>query len=311
MAEVDLNDVAIFVRVVDLGSFARAARELRVPTSTVSRAVARLEENVGATLLQRTPRSVRPTAEGQAFYKGAAPGVAAVRGAAEAVENQAGSPSGRLRVTAPNDLGEAFLGAVVAQFVERHPRMEVELVLTTRVVNLVEECVDVALRAGPLPDSSLVARKLGEARAGLYASPGYIASRGMPATVEALRDHDCILFRAAPGEAVWTLHGPDGETRQTVRGRLAGDDHLFTRAAAVAGAGIGLLPELLAAPSVAARALVRVLPRHATAGAPLHLLHAPSRVVPRKITAFRDFLVGACALAHGAEADSETVPAKH
>jgi DNA-binding transcriptional LysR family regulator len=297
MAGVDLNDVALFVRVVDLGSFARTARELRVPTSTVSRAVARLEENVGVTLLQRTPRSVRPTADGQAFYKHAAPGVAAVRVAAQAIESQAGSPRGLLRVTAPNDIGESFLAQVVADFAERQPRIEVELLLTTRVVNLVEEGVDLALRVGPLPDSSLVARKVGEARAALYAAPAYLAAHGTPQSLEALREHACVLFRTAPGETTWQLEGPGGEARQAVRGRIAADDYLFVRAAAVAGAGVALLPELLAAPSVASGALARVLPGHATAGAPLHLLHPAARVVPRKITAFRDFLIQACNLA--------------
>jgi DNA-binding transcriptional LysR family regulator len=297
MAEVDLNDVAIFVRVVALGSFAKAAREMRVPTSTVSRAIARLEESVGALLLRRTPRSVRVTAEGRAFYTQVEPAVAAVKGAAHGLEGQANAPQGRLRVTAPNDVGESFLGAVVAAFSATYPLVEVELVLTTRIVDLGEEGVDVALRAGPLPDSSLVARKLMESRAALYASPGYIAKHAAIRSIDALAGHACVLFGVPPGETTWSLTGPNGETRVRVRGRVAGDDYLFVRAAAIGGAGIALLPELLARPGVASGALVRVLPGFGTASASLHIVHVASRVLPRKVVAFRDFVVASCASA--------------
>jgi DNA-binding transcriptional LysR family regulator len=295
MSAVDLNDVAIFVRVVDLGAFAKAAREIGVPTSTVSRAVARLEESVGAPLLQRSSRSLQTTSEGRVFYAQVAPAVTAVRDAARSVEATDRAPRGRLRVTAPNDIGATFLPALVVAFSQRYPLVEVELVLTQRVVSLVEEGFDVAVRAGRLPDSTLVARRLGEMHAGLYAAPSYLAAHGKPATVPDLADHACVLFRPVRGEATWKLRGPEGEVAQRVSGRIGADDFLFVRAAAIAGAGIALLPLILGELAVADGALARVLPEHAMVGAPLQLVHAPARVVAAKIAAFRDFAVEAFA----------------
>jgi DNA-binding transcriptional LysR family regulator len=295
MSGIDLNDVAVFVRVVDLGAFAKAARELGVPTSTVSRSVARLEAQTGATLLQRTSRSLQTTSEGRAFYAQVSPALAAVQRAARGIEASDPAPRGRLRVTAPNDLGSTFLPEVVIAFTERHPLVEVELVLTTRMVNLIEERVDAALRAGHLPDSSLVARRIGQSYAALYAAPSYLAVHGAPMTVEALAGHTCLLFRPKEGELIWKLHGPEGEVTQRVRGRLGGDDYVFLRAAALAGAGIALLPAFLVGPLLASGALVRVLPQYKLTGVPLQFVHAPARVVAPKITAFRDFVIEAFA----------------
>jgi DNA-binding transcriptional LysR family regulator len=295
MSAVDLNDVALFVRVVDLGAFAKVARKLGVPTSTVSRAVARLEGSVGAALVQRTSRSLRPTSEGRAFYAQVAPAVVAVRDAARGIEASDRAPRGKLRVTAPNDIGAAFLPDVIVAFTERYPLVEVELLLTARIVNLVEEGVDVGVRAGHLPDSTLVTRRLGEMRAALYAAPSYLVARGAPGTVAELSEHACILFRPSRGEATWKIRGPEGEVAQRVRGRIGADDFLFVRAAVIGGAGIALLPRVLAEPAVADGTLVRVLPEHATVGAPLQLVHPPARVLATKIAAFRDFAVEAFA----------------
>jgi DNA-binding transcriptional LysR family regulator len=292
MAEVDLDDVAVFVRVVDLGAFARAARELGVPTSTVSRTIARLEEKVGTMLLRRTSRSLQPTLEGRAFYAQVAPAVATVRAAARAFEGTDAAPQGTLRITAPNDLATICLADLVVAFTERYPLVRVEMVLTTRVVQLVEEGVDVALRAGPgpLPDSSLVARKLPPMDAALYASPGYVARHGAPSTPEQLDEHACVLFRPHDGEVEWSLRGPAGAVRKKVRGRVSADDLLYVREATVAGAGIANLPRIFAMPLVAEGRLTRVLRDHLSGSGTIHVLYAPSRVVPAKIAVFRDFV---------------------
>ena len=295
MSQLDLNDVAMFVRVVDRAGFAKVARELRVPTSTVSRAVARLEQSLGTRLVQRTTRSVHATADGRTFYVDVAPAVATLQHAARGVEGADRSPRGRLRVTAPNDIGSTFLADVVVEFAERCPRVELELVLTTRTVNLVEEDVDIAIRAGRLADSSLVARKLAELEADIYASRGYVQSRGAPASLEDIAQHACVLFRPKEGEVEWRLQGPEGEVRQKVRGRIGGDDFTFVRAAVLAGGGIGLIPRLVAAAEVATGRLVRVLPSYVMREGSLHVVHASSRNVPAKVAAFRDFVIEAFA----------------
>jgi len=300
MAELDLNDVSMFVRVIEHAGFAKAARALGVPTSTVSRAVSRLEGAAGSRLVHRNTRSVTPTSEGRAFYAEVAPPVLALRHAARGVEDHTPEARGTLRISAPNDLGATFVAGLVSAFSERYPRVSVHVELSVRTVDLVREGFDVALRAsGKLSDSSLVARKAGELEAELYAAPGYIARHGAPADVAALAEHRCILFRPENGEATWRLDGPEGVLEQRVRGRIGGDDYLFVRAVALAGAGVALLPRMVAVDDVTSGRLVRVLPRHAARGAALYVVYAAARTLPAKISAFRDFALQSCRLAPG------------
>jgi DNA-binding transcriptional LysR family regulator len=298
MTQLDLNDVAIFVRVVNRAGFAKVARELNVPTSTISRAISRLEATLGAQLLSRTTRSVVPTPEGQAFFREVAPAVASLHHAARGVDGADRKARGRLRVTTANDIGATFLGEVVAGFSQRYPNVEVETLLTQRTVNLVEEGVDVALRAASrLPDSSLIAKKIGGLEQDLYASRAYVQAHGVPATVEALDDHACVLFRPKDGYATWTFHsrGDRKELTKRVRGRIGTDDFSFMRSAVLAGAGIGLIPRVIVTHDVEAGRLVRVLPQYSSEGATLFFVHAPAAAIPAKITLFRDFVIEAFA----------------
>src|SRR5258708_3789669 len=180
MPDMDLNDVAAFVRVVENSGFAKAARELGVPTSTVSRAVARLEESVGVRLLHRTTRNLSVTSEGHAFHQRVAPLVASLRDATRTLGSGGKEPEGVLRVTAPNDIGSAFLSEEMVRFAERYPLLRVEVMLTNRKLNLVSEGLDVAVRAGRLESSSLVARKIGTLQVELYASPAYAERSRLP-----------------------------------------------------------------------------------------------------------------------------------
>jgi DNA-binding transcriptional LysR family regulator len=295
MVELDLNDVAVFVRVVERAGFAKAARELGVPTSTLSRAVARLEAATGTRLVHRDTRNVTPTSEGQAFYSEVAPAVLALRHASRGL-GSGREPKGRLRISAPNDIGATFMAGLVTAFVERYPEVDVNVELSTRTVNLVQEGFDLALRASEmLSDSSLVARKAGALESELYASPAYLGRWGVPASPAALEAHRCVLFRPEQGQATWKLEGPDGVLTQRVRGRIGGDDFLFVRAATLSGAGVAMLPRIVAADDVAAGRLVRVLPPYISRGAALYVVYAASRVVPAKIAAFRDFVLQSCA----------------
>ena len=292
MAQLDLNDVAIFVRVVEHAGFAKAARELGVPTSTVSRAVSRLEGTLETRLVNRNTRSVTATSEGRTFYAAVSPAVAAVNQAARGVDGGDRAPRGRLRVSAPNDLGSTFVAGVVASFVERYPNVVVDVELSGRRVNLVEEGFDLAVRAtGKMLDSSLVARKVGELESDLYASRAYVDVHGVPATVEALSDHACVLFRPRDGHESWPLDGPSGQLVHAAKGRVSGDDFTFVRAAVLAGAGIALLPRIVAAEDVVAGRLVHILPQYVRRGASMHIVYAAGAKVPAKIAAFRDFMI--------------------
>jgi DNA-binding transcriptional LysR family regulator len=297
MADLDLNDVAAFVRVVENSGFAKAARELGVPTSTVSRAVARLEENVGVRLLHRTTRNLSVTSEGHAFHERVGPLVASLRDATRTLGSGSKEPEGLLRVTAPNDIGSAFLSEEIVHFAERHPLLRVELMLTNRKVNLVSEGLDVAVRAGKLESSSLVARKIGTLQVELYASPSYAERARLPATLSELSRHKIVAWGARDGKITWQLKGPRGEESVELACRIACDDFGFVRAATVAGGGIGLIPRMIAVSDVASGRLVRVLPEYGLSGAALHVIYPSTRQVPTKVSAFRDFLAKSCAQA--------------
>lgn len=294
MSEYDLNDLATFVRVVERGSFAAAARDLRLPTSTVSRAIVRLETLARVRLLQRTTRASRPTAEGRALYEGVAPALAALQTAGRALEPSTDAPTGRLRVSAPTDLASGFLAPVLADFAARYPALEFELSLTNAHADLVGEGFDVALRAAAnLPPSSLVARKVGVMEHRLYASPAYVARQGAPRSPSELARHPLVLFRARRLERQWTLHGAGGETTVKVRGRFSGDDFSFVRAMVLANAGIALMPFANASADVEAGRLVHLLPSFHAKGATLYVVYPSAKNVPARVRAFRDFVVGA------------------
>jgi len=292
----DLDALSIFVRVVDRGGFAVAARELGVPTSTVSRTIARLEARTGTRLLHRTSRSLSPTSDGREIYASVAGAVATLERAARSLEPATRKPKGLLRVTAPNDIGSAFLAEVAVAFTERYPLVQVDLVLTNRAVNLVDEGLDVAVRAATkLADSTLVARKVGELAHALFASPRYLETHGAPASVNDLHDHRCVVFRAKDLAKTWTLDGPDGSVDVSVSGRIGGDDFAFVRSLVLAGGGIGLLPRLVCAPDEEAGRLVRVLPEMDARGAGLYVLYPSASHLPARVTAFRDFVTEAFA----------------
>lgn len=294
MAELDLDDLAVFVRVIEHGGFASAARQLGEPTSTVSRAIARLEARSGVRLLHRTTRSVRPTSEGHELYASIAPAVSTLRSAAQALEPSTRKPKGRVRVTAPNDLCASFLPEVIVAFLERYPLVNLDFTVTNQHSNLVGEGFDVALRAAArLSDSTLVARKLGELELRLYASPKYAKKYGLPATPDELHQHKCIVFRAEELVRTWALAGTRGDANLQIRGRIGGDDFSFVRAIVGAGGGIGILPHINSAADEASGRLVRVLPDYHLRGATLYLLYPSSRNLPTRVTAFRDFVIEA------------------
>ena len=293
MAELSLDDLAIFVRVVERGGFASAGRELKVPTSNISRAIARLEQQSGVRLLHRTTRAVKPTSDGRELFGSVAPAVNSVRSAARALEPATRKPKGRLRVSAPSELCATFLANVIVAFSERYPQVTLDFTLTNQHTNLVEAGFDVALRATTrLSDSSLVARKLGELSLGLYASPSYVIKHGAPTSVDDLAQHSCVLFRATELSRTWALRGT-AASDVTARGRLNGDDMSFVRAMIIAGAGIGMLPQITCVADEASNRLVRVLPAVHARGATLYVLYPSAKQIPARVSAFRDFVAEA------------------
>ncbi len=284
----DLNLLSIFEAVARTSSFSAAARELRLPKSSVSRGVARLESELGVQLLLRTTRQVSITSAGTALYDRTAPLLRSMNAALGELPEQQEEPTGTLRVTAPVDLGVSLLAQVVTRYTARFPKVSVDLHLTGRVVDLVAERFDVALRVGAkLEDSSLVVRRVTPIALRIFASPLYLARRGTPRGEPDLAAHDWVVFRSGPQKLrLATAGGAPGS-----QARIECDDLLFLRDAVRAGAGLGLLPEFLAEPEVLAGSLVRVLPRYERQAGYLHLVTPAAKHVPHKVAAFRDLVV--------------------
>jgi DNA-binding transcriptional LysR family regulator len=237
------------------------------------------------------------TQDGLDLASGVGAHVAAIRDATSALGRLRDEPYGTLRVTAPIDLGEHVLGPLLPGFLAQYPRLRVEVDISQRFVDMLNEGVDLAIRASgkPLASSSLRGRKIATMRAGFYASPGYLADhlqRGRALEhPEDLVDTPYVLFSASRGQARLLVEGPNGETEVTVSGRLGANDFHFVRAAVLAGAGVGALPWFLVDADVAAGRLVRVLSGCALQAASMYLLHAPTRPLPRKTEVLRDYLI--------------------
>ncbi|VDY64739.1 LysR family transcriptional regulator [Shimwellia blattae] len=200
----DFNQIAVFIKVVQAGSFSAAARQLSLPVSTVSHRVAMLEKRLGITLLQRTTRRLHLTEAGQIYFQHASAGLGQLLDAEAAIKVVAAEPCGLLRVSVLPDLGEQLLASILLEIRDRWPRLQVELLLTHRRMDLVSEGVDAAIRAGELEDSSLVARKVGTARWAVFTSPGYLATTPAPETPEQLCQHPCLQFTPM-GKTAWAF----------------------------------------------------------------------------------------------------------
>jgi len=287
----DFDLLSIFVSVAEASSFSLASKRQRLPKSSVSRGVARLEDALGAQLLHRTTRHVSLTTAGAALYERTAPLLTSLREAMGALPERQEQPSGELRITAPNELGPWFLAELVARFVARYPAVRVDAHMTSRHVDLVAEGFDLALRGShkKLKDSSLTARWLGSFQGQLYASPVYIARRGTPRTSRDLQGHDWVVLRSMRGPM--RLDGPGEPIVVQPQGRIVTDDFLFVREAARAGAGIALMDSLFAEKDVVDGRLVCLLPRYSVKASGLYLVYPATRHVPRKVTAFRDLLL--------------------
>lgn len=283
----DLNEAAVFVKVVDAGSFSAAARLLGLPTSTVSTRVARLERRLGVTLLQRTTRRLNLTDAGSLYYRHAATGLGYMLDAEAAVTESIGEPKGLLRVTAPADIGDDLLADIVRQMHRRYPKVGIDLVLVSRYVDLVAEGVDVAIRTGSLKDSTLIAKNIGLARWAPFASPDYLAVATLPDSPQALRHHCCLQFTPL-GKESWTLSGEGGSVTVPLPGLVMINDVRVIRAMALAGEGVALLPEYLCRAECAAGRLVRLLPDWHAKADPVHLVYPRQRFMPPKLRAFID-----------------------
>ena len=283
----DLDESAVFVKVVQAGSFSAAARQLGLPTSTVSTRVARLERRLGVTLLQRTTRRLSLTELGELYFRHAAAGLGHMLEAEAAVTASLGEPKGRLRVTAPADFGDTILVCLLERLRKSHPQIDVDLLLTDSYLNLVAEGVDVAIRAGELRDSTLIAKRVGVACWALFACPEYLDVAPSLASPRGLRRHRCLQFTSF-GKSQWTLSNRLESVTVPMEGNLIVNDLGVIRLMTLHGQGIALLPTYICREDVEAGRLVRVLPKWQARADPVHLVYPRQRFVPPKLRAFLD-----------------------
>lgn len=284
----DLDQLRCFTRVVQAGGFTRAADALRMPKSRVSRAVAALEAGLGAKLLERTTRALSLTEVGREVHERALAILAAVEDTERAVQDSRGVPRGTLRLTCGVEFGLIAVNGWIAEYLARWPEVRVEAEQTARLVDLVHEGVDLAVRIGPLEESRLAARRLGEIRYGLFASDAYLRRHGTPRTPDALERHAQLAFSGGARRSGWRLSDAAQVVDVPLRPRLRVDNTFALRDAAAAGLGIAVLPLRVAA---GAPSLRRVLPRWAPDPVPVHAVFPGNRWLSPKVRAFIDLAV--------------------
>lgn len=295
----NLDEIAIFSCVADEGSVTRAAQRLGLPKSTVSRKLTALEDRLRARLLHRSPRRLQLTDAGRALHTEARSALAQLNDAAVRVADHGEALRGKVRVAIPTDFGNAVLGEMLCEFARRHPEIHVEAELSDRMVDLVHEGFDFAIRVGTIGDPSLVARQVGAIRGYLVASPEYVRAHGLPRTPEEVAEHRHLEFVLASLEAgLIRLHGPhDTMVDVRVTPVLRANSLMVIREGVLRGVGVARLPTYLANRLVASGQLVRVLPEFWTGERPIHVVHTGRRLLPARVTLLVDFLAEALAAA--------------
>ena len=283
----DLDAVAVFVKVVQAGSFSRAAEQLGMPNSTVSAHVSRLEKRLGVTLLQRTTRRSRLTEAGENYFRLASQAVDDIASAEAQLSAAQSEPQGYLRITAPVDIAADLFPELIAEFRRKYPKVDIEFVFTDHVLDMLAERVDVALRAGHLRDSRLVARRVGLSYWMLFASPSYLREAGPPTHPRKLRDYSLLQFTKL-GREHWRLGRGSSVFRIPLPHKLLANDATVVRRLALAGNGIALLPLHMCREDVRGGALVRVLPEWDGRTDPVHIIYLRQKFVPAKVRAFVD-----------------------
>jgi len=295
-----LTSMQVFVRVAQLGGFAAAAKELDLSPTMVAKHIQAIEARLGTRLLHRTTRRQSLTDTGRLYLDRSLATLADYASAEAAASELQDTPRGTLRVTAPVVLGTHGVAPLLASYAARHPEVRVELALHDRVVDLMDEGFDVAIRSGAVHDDGLVARPLAPLRMLLCASPTYLKRHGTPRRVQDLADHACLGFTHWTHKDRWRLVGPAGEETVRITSQVLINNGEAMRQAALAGGGILMQWEMLVREDLKTRRLVRVLPRHQPPPRPAHVVVLPERKPSAKVRSFVEHVVKALGLSHNA-----------
>lgn len=289
------QSMSVYVKVVEAGSMTKAALQCEMSTTMVGNHLRALEQRLGVQLLQRTTRRQRLTEFGSVYYQRCLEVLGLVADSERLAEQTMDEPRGILRVTAPLTFGVECLIPALSEFSKQHSKLKLDVVLTNRRPDLLENGLDVAFRLGNFEQSNLIARRLIDYTLTVCASPEYISNRGMPQTPEDLQQHDCLSFAYSAGddwqsvEKEWRLCGPDGEVMVAVSGPMLINSSAGLHHAARAGMGIVMLPDALLKQDLREGKLVAVMPDYQPPSRPLHLLYAQDRYRLPKLRRFVDF----------------------
>ncbi|MBO6520133.1 MAG: LysR family transcriptional regulator [Rhodospirillales bacterium] len=288
------GEMETFARVVESGSFSRAARDLHMTPSAVSKMIGRLEDRLGVRLLSRTTRKLSLTEEGRAFYQRVTPILAEVEEAEETVSLSTAEARGVLKVNTSTAFGQYQVVPLIPNMLEKYPNLQVQLTMTDSIVNLVEEGFDVSIRIGTLTDSSLIARKLGTAHRVLVASPDYLKRRGTPTCPNDLKEHECLKLSIPTSLNKWEFIMDDGPSTVEVSGRFEADNAIALHEAALAGLGLFRAATFVVGDDIKAGRLVPVLQKFEISGDPgIFAVWPHNRNLSAKVRAFVDILVDA------------------
>lgn len=291
-----LAAMTLYLRVVETGSFSRAAADAGMTQPTVSKSIAALERHLGARLLNRTTRALTPTEAGAGYYQHCKRVQEELEAAANAVAQTGAAPRGRLRVASSVAFGRQVLTPMVLDFAQTHPAIRIDLSFDDGFVDLVAQNIDVAVRMGALADSSLGARRLGRNPWALVASPAYLKRHAAPLTPADLKQHNCLVYSSVQGDDVWHMSGPGGEKHQVaIRGSLRANNLSAVRAAVLAGMGVAILPRYVVRQDLDAGTIVPLLPHYALPSQDIHAVYASPRFISERTRVFIDFLVKAFA----------------
>jgi DNA-binding transcriptional LysR family regulator len=291
-----LTSMKVFATVVETGSFAAAADRLDLSRSMASKYVAHLEEHLGTRLLQRTTRKLTLTESGSSYYERCQQILADIAEAEQGALHLTAAPRGTLKLTIPASFGILHMGPLVADYMKQYPDVKIDILLSDRRVDLIEEGLDLAVRIGAMPESGLIARKLASDRIAICGSPAYLAQHGVPQTPADLSRHNCLLYSYAATGDEWRMTGPDGEHAVKVSGTLRATSGEMIKLAALGDIGLMRQPLFLAAADIRAGRLVEVLTEYQTFDLGIYAVYPSRKHLSAKVRTFVDFLAESFAL---------------
>lgn len=285
----DYNSSYIFLQVAQNGSFSKTARQMNLPLSTVSAKVAQLEKYLGLTLLKRTTRKLSLTSVGEVYYRQAQKAFDELIQAERLTKETQMNLQGRIKLTAPVEIGTSHLTDVLATFIKLHPQIHVELLLTDRLVDLVGENIDLAIRIGSLKDSTLKSKRLGSTNQKVYASPEYLKAHTPIKNPKDLAQHSCLIFTNSSKEE-WLLENESGKEKIRVQGTYSANNLMAIHRMALNGQGLALLPEFLCFEDLKNKKLIPVLPDWSTQKFPVHVVYPNQNYIAKNLRALIEHL---------------------